>query len=253
MQGKRILVIGGSGRVGARLVRLLRSAGHDVVAASRRTGVDVVTGRGLAGALDGAEVVVDVTEAPALNGRAAVRFFTAASRNLLTAEADAGVGHHIALSVVGADCIRSGYFRGKAAQERLVRAAAIPHTIVREAPLFGLILKLLHAQSNGRAVHVPPATIQPVSPDDVAEALATVAAAPPRDGVLELVGDEAIGLDEFVRLILAADEDPRRVVADPDAPFFGARLDDRSFESDAGAQLGASTLRDWLRHFITAD
>jgi uncharacterized protein YbjT (DUF2867 family) len=253
MHGKRIVVIGGSGRVGARLVRLLQSADHDVVAVSRRTGVDVVTGRGLAGALSGAAVVVDATEAPAFDGRTAVRFFAAASCNLLAAEADAGVGHHVALSVVGADRIRSGYFRGKAAQERLIRGSAIPHTIVRATPFFGPILKLLHARSHDQAVHVPPVVIQPVSPDDVAEALAVVAAGSPRNDVLELAGNEAIDLDEFVRLILAAEEDPRRVLVDADARFFGARLDEGSLIPGPGAQLGDSTLRDWLRGFVTAD
>jgi len=253
MHGKRIVVVGGTGRIGARLVGLLRSAGHEVVAASRRTGVDVVTGSGLAQALAGAQVAVDVTEAPAFDSRAAVGFFAAASRNLLAAELDAGVAHHLVLSVVGVDRIHNGYFRGKAAQERLVRASAVPHTIVRATPFFGLILKLLHERSHARAIRVPPTTIQPVSPDDVAEALATVAAGPPSNEILELAGDEAIGLDEFVRLILAAEEDPRRVVADPDARFFGAKLDDRSLVPDPGAQLGDSTLRDWLRHFITAD
>lgn len=253
MHVKRIVVVGGSGRIGGRLVRLLRSAGHEVVAASRRTGVDLVTGSGLAGALTGAAVVVDVAEAPAFDGRTAVSFFAAASRNLLAAEADAGVGHHVVLSVVGADRNLGGYFRGKAAQERLVRAAAIPHTIVRATPFFGLILKLLHAQSHGRPVRVPPVAIQPVSPDDVAEALAVAAAGPPRNGVLELAGDEAIGLDEFVRLILAAEEDPRRTVADVDARFFGAKLAEGSLIPHPGARLGASSLRDWLRHFITAD
>lgn len=253
MSSKRIVVIGGSGRIGARLVRLLRSAGHEVVAASRRSGVDVVTGRGLAAALTGADVAVDVTEAPAFDGRTALRFFTAASRTLLAAEAAAGVGHHVALSVVGVGRVRSGYFRGKAAQERLIRASAIPHTIVRAAPFFGLIQKLLHAGSRGNAVRVPPATIQPVAPDDVAEALATVAVGPPRNGILELAGNEAIGLDEFVRLILAAEEDPRRVVPDTQARFFGAELDDRSLIPGSGTQIGTSTLRDWLRQFITAD
>ena len=194
-----------------------------------------------------------MTEAPAFDGRTAVRFFAAASRNLLAAEADAGVGHHLALSVVGADRNLGGYFRGKAAQERLVRAAAIPHTIVRATPFFGLILKLLHARSHGQAVHVPPVAIQPISPDDVAEALAVVAAGPPRNGNLEVAGDESIGLDEFVRLILAAEEDPRRIVADAQARFFGARLDDGSLVPGPGAEVGESTLRDWLRHFMSAD
>jgi uncharacterized protein YbjT (DUF2867 family) len=253
MSGKRIVVLGGSGRIGARLVPLLRSAGHEVVAASRATGVDVVTGRGLAGALAGAEIAVDVTEAPAFDGPTAVRFFTAASRTLLAAEAAAAVTHHVILSVIGVDRVRSGYFRGKAAQEGLVRASAIPHTIVRAAPFFGLILKLLHAHSHGQAVRVPPATIQPVAPDDVAEELAAVAVGRPRNGILELAGDEAIGLDEFIRLILAAEEDPRLVVADAQARFFGAGLGDRALTPGPGARIGADTLRDWLRQFITAD
>jgi uncharacterized protein YbjT (DUF2867 family) len=253
MSSKRIVVLGGSGRIGARLVPLLRSAGHEVVAASRSTGVDVVTGRGVAAALAGAEIAVDVTEAPAFDGPSAVRFFTAASQTLLAAETEAGVGHHVVLSVLGADRVRSGYFRGKAAQESLVRASTIPHTIVRAAPFFGLILKILHARSHGKAVRVPPATIQPVAPDDVAEALATVTVEPPRNGIVELAGDEAIGLDEFVRLILAAEEDPRRVVPDANARFFGARLDDTALVPGPGAQIGSGTLRDWLRQFITAD
>lgn len=253
MSSKRIVVLGGSGRVGVRLVSILRSAGADVVSASRRSGVDVLTGRGLAQALARAEVVVDVTEAPAFDARSSLRFFSEATRNILDAEAAAGVRHHVVLSVVGADRVRSGYFRGKAAQEALVGTSPIPHTIVRAAPFFGLIRKIVDARSHANAVRVPPAMIQPVAPDDVAEALATAALGTPANGVVELAGDESIGLDEFVRLILAAEEDPRRVIPDEEARFFGAKLHDRSLVADAGARIGASTLRDWLRHFIAAD
>jgi uncharacterized protein YbjT (DUF2867 family) len=253
MSSKRIVILGGSGRVGARLVNLLRAGGHEVVAASRATGADVVTGRGLARALAGAAVAVDVTEAPAFDGSSSLRFFTEAARTLLAAELAAGVGHHVALSVVGVDRVRAGYFRGKAAQEALVRASPIAYTIVRAAPFFGLIRKIVDARSHGQAVRVPRAMIQPVAPDDVAEALARVTLGPPLNGVVELAGDEAIGLDEFVRLILAAEEDPRRIVTDADARFFGAKLDDRSLLPGPGARLGDSTLRDWLRHFMTAD
>jgi uncharacterized protein YbjT (DUF2867 family) len=250
----RIVVMGGRGHVGSRLVSVLRANGHEVVAASRASGVDAVTGEGLAEALAGAHVLVDVMESPSLEQRALLDFFATSSRSLLAAEAAAGVRHHIALSVVGVDRVNdSGYFRAKAAQEALIRASSVPYTIVRSTQFFDLIERILRAGIDGDVVRVAPALMQPIDADDVAEALAEIAVAPPLNGTIELAGSETICLNELARLVLSAQEDPRRVIADADAPFFGAVLGERSLIADAQPQIGSGTLRDWLRHFITPD
>lgn len=250
----RIVVMGGHGRVGSRLVSLLRADGHEPVAASRATGVDAITGKGLVEALSGADAVVDVMESPSLNERSVLDFFVTSSRNLLDAGAATGVGHHVALSVVGVDRVKgSGYFRAKAAQEALIRASSIPFTIVRSTQFFDLMERILRAGMNGDVVRVAPALMQPVDADDVAEALAKAVSAPPLNGTVELAGSETICLNELARLILSAEEDSRRVVADANAPFFGAILGERALMPGADPQIGESTLRDWLRHFITPD
>ena len=250
----RIVVIGGSGRIGTRLVNILGATSHHVVAASPSSGVDAITGNGLAEVLAGAEVVVDVAESPSFEASAALAFFDTSSRHLLAAEAIADVGHHVALSVVGVERIKdSSYFRAKATQEDLIRASSIPYTIVRSTQFFDLMDRILDLGMEGDVIRVPPALIQPVAPDDVAEALADIAVGPPRNGAVEIAGSETICLNELARLILSAHEDPHRVVADPQARFFGAKLDSRSLMPGPNPWIGPSTVRDWLRHFMTAD
>jgi uncharacterized protein YbjT (DUF2867 family) len=250
----RIVVIGGTGRIGAELVRLLQADGHKVIPASPSTGVDAVTGKGLAAVLAGAQVLVDVAEPRAFDDAALLDFFLRESWNLLAAEAIAGIGHHVALSVVGADRIKdSGYFRAKAAQEGLIRASPIPYTIVRSTQFFDFADRILQAGMDGDAIRVPPALIQPVAPDDVAAALAEIAVAAPLNRAVEIAGSEAICLDELARLILSAHEDPRPVIADAHARFFGAVLGRDSLIPGPNPRLGPSTVRDWLRHFMTAD
>jgi uncharacterized protein YbjT (DUF2867 family) len=251
----RIVVIGGSGLIGTRVVDLLRGGGHEVVAASPSLGIDAITGVGLSEALAGAEVVVDVAEARSFEEGAARDFFVVLTRNLLRAEATARVGHHVALSVVGVDRIRdSGYFCAKAAQEELIMASSIPYSIVRSTQFFGLMEQVLEAGSDGAdTVRLPSTLIEPVAPDDVAELVAEVAEGPPLNGIVELAGPETICLHELARLILSAHEDPRSVIADPDARFFGAALNGFSLLPGPDRRIGPSTLRDWLRHFMTAD
>jgi uncharacterized protein YbjT (DUF2867 family) len=250
----RIVVIGGRGLIGARLVSILRANGHEVVAASPSSGVDAITGKGVAEALAGGQVVVDVTESPSSEEPAVRKFFVTSSRNLLAAATTAGIGHYVALSVVGVDRVKgSGYFRAKAAQEDLIRASSIPYTIVRSTQFFDFVESILQSGMDGDVIRVSPALVQPVAPDDVAEALAEIAVAPPRNGTVELAGSEAICLDELARLILSAHEDPRRVIADPHARFFGAVLGRQSLVPGRNPRIGPSTVRDWLRHFITPD
>jgi uncharacterized protein YbjT (DUF2867 family) len=250
----RLVIIGGTGVIGARLLRILRDNGHEVFAASPSSGVDTVTGKGLAAALAGAQVVVDVSESPSFEDQAALHFFATSSQNLLAAEAAVGVGHHVALSVVGVDHVEdSGYFRAKALQEELIRASSIPYSIVRSTQFFDFIERLIQAGAEGDVVRVSPALIQPVSPDDVAETLAEVSTASPLNGIVEVAGSEVIGLNELARLILSGHEDPRQVIADPHARFFGAELRFRSLMPGTNPRIGPSTVRDWLRHFITAD
>jgi uncharacterized protein YbjT (DUF2867 family) len=250
----RTVVIGGRGLIGASLVSILRANGHEAVSASPSSGVDAVTGKGVSEALAGAEVLVDVAESPSLEDPAVLEFFVASSRNLLAAEVIAGVRHHVALSVVGIDRVKeSGYFRAKAAQEELIRTSSIPYTIVRSTQFFDFMETIIQLGADGDVIRVSPALIQPVAPDDVAETLAEIAAAPPLNATVELAGSETICLDELARLILSAHEDPRNVIADADARFFGAMLGRQSLMPGPNARIGPSTVRDWLRHFITAD
>jgi uncharacterized protein YbjT (DUF2867 family) len=250
----RIVIVGGRGLIGARLTSILRDRGHDVVASSPSSGVDAVTGRGVAEALAGAQIVVDSMESPSLEDRAVLDFFVTSSRNLLAAEAIAGVRHHVALSVVGAGHVTgSGYFRAKAAQEDLIRGSTIPYSIVRSTQFFDFIERILNASVDGNVIRVPPALVQPVAPDDVAEAVADIVVAPPLNDIIELAGSETICLNELIRLLLSAHEDPRPVIADTHARFFGAELTRESLLPMTNPRIGPSTVRDWLRHFMTAD
>jgi uncharacterized protein YbjT (DUF2867 family) len=243
----KIVVIGGSGLIGTKLVNKLRQDGQDVVAASPNSGVNTITGEGLAEALAGAQVVVDVANSPSLDGQAALEFFETSGRNLLAAEAAAGVRHHVALSIVGADRIGdSGYLRAKVAQERLIKASGIPFTIVRSTQFFEFMGGIAQAATTGQTVRLTPALLQPIASDDVAAALAEVAVRAPANETIELAGPERLGLDEFVRRFLAARKDGRRVVADAHARYFDAELDDQSLTPGASPRVGRTRFADWL-------
>jgi uncharacterized protein YbjT (DUF2867 family) len=243
----KIVVIGGSGLIGKKVVRLLREQGHEVTAASPSTGVNAVTGEGLAAALTGAEVVVDVANSPSFEDQAVLEFFEKSGRNLMPAEVAAGVRHHVALSVVGTDRLQaSGYFRAKLAQENLIQASGIPYTILRATQFFEFVGGIAQAATDGQTVRLSRAMMQPIVSDDVAAGVARVALAKPAIGILELAGPEPIRMDELVRRFLAAHNDPRQVVIDPNAGYFGTPVDDQSLTPGPNPLLGATRIDDWL-------
>ncbi len=249
----KIVVIGGTGRVGSKLVDLLREHGHEALAASPNTGVNTITGDGLADALDGASVVVDVSNSPSFEDADVLEFFTTSTRNLLAAEAVAGVGHHVAMSIVGADRLPdSGYLRAKVAQEQLIEMSSIPYSIVRATQFFEFIDSITAAATDGDVVRVSPMLIQPMAAEDVARAVGKVSAGAPLNGLIEIAGPEAFPLDELVRRDLAARHDGRQVVTDPHARYFGTELAERSLVPDDGAQLGATRFEDWLARSLSA-
>ncbi|PRY35745.1 SDR family oxidoreductase [Umezawaea tangerina] len=244
----KIVVIGGTGLIGSKLVAGLDGQGHEVVAASPSSGVDTLTGAGLAEVLDGASVVVDVSNSPSFEDAAVLEFFRTSTRNLLDAEAAAGVGHHVALSVVGTGrWPESGYFRAKAAQEEIIRTAGIPFSIVRATQFFEFVGSIAGVGTVGNEVRLSPVLVQPMAGADVAAALGRVAVGAPLDGVVEIAGPEVFRLDDFVRDGLAARHDPREVVADPDAGYFGAPLEERTLVPGDGALLGTTGFADWLK------
>ncbi|GEP05233.1 SDR family oxidoreductase [Methylobacterium oxalidis] len=243
----KIVVMGGSGLIGTKLIARLERDGHSVVAASPRTGVDVLTGEGLGRALAGAEIVVDVANSPSFADAAVLDFFERASRNLLAAGAEAGIRHHVALSVVGTErLLASGYFRAKMAQETLIRAGSIPYTIVRATQFFEFLGGIAQSSAEGRTVRLTPARIQPMLSDDVAAALAEIALGPPLNGMVEIAGPEAFPLDALVRRVLAAAADEREVVTDPTAPYFGVVLEERSLLPGPEARLAPTGIGTWL-------
>jgi uncharacterized protein YbjT (DUF2867 family) len=243
----KIVVIGGSGLIGSKLVNRLREYGHDPLAASPDSGVDAITGEGLAEALEGAEVVIDVANAPAWKDEEVLEFFQTSSRNLLAAETDAGVRHHVVLSVVGTDRLpQSGYFRAKVAQEEAVKAATVPYTILRATQFFEFIGRIADSSTDGNTVRLSPALVQPEAADDVAAALADVAVEAPVNGVVELAGPERLRLDELARRLLSADNDPRKVTADVHAPYFGTELDDQALTPGDDARIAPTRFEDWL-------
>jgi len=249
----KIVVIGGSGLIGSNVVSRLRQKGHDVVAASPKTGINAVTGEGLADALAGARVVIDVANSPTFEDRTVMEFFTASTRNLLTAEAAAGVRHHVALSVVGADRLpQSGYFRAKAVQEQLIQAAGVPHTILRSTQFFEFANRIAQSASSGRVVRLPIAPVQPVAADDVSALLARIAGIAPTNMAIEIGGPEVMGMDEFVRRYLESRWDRRPVVGDPRAQYFGSKLDDGSLIPGRSPHIGAITLDKWLNCELAA-
>ena len=222
----KIVVIGGSGLIGSKLVNKLREHGHEAVAASPNSGVNTLTGEGLAEALKGASVVVDVSNSPSWEDAAALKFFETSTRNLLTYEAAAGVGHHVALSVVGTERLpESGYFRAKIAQEKLIKGSSIPYSIVRATQFFEFVGRIADEATEGNTVRLPPALIQPMAADDVASAVAKIAVGTPVNGTVEIAGPEQFRLDELIRRDLAARNDPREVISDPHARYFGGRAE----------------------------
>ena len=247
----KIVVVGGSGLIGKKLVGILRRDGHEVLAASPSSGVNTLTGEGLAEALAGASVVVDVSNSPSFEERAVLEFFETSARNLLPAEVAAGVGHHVALSVVGADRLPdSGYMRAKVAQERLIMNGGVPYTIVRATQFFEFAGGIAQGATNGGTVVLPSALMQPIASDDVAAALAKIAVSQPRNGMVELAGPQPIPQDEFVRQYLVANHDSRTVVTDDHARYFGTDIDDRSLTPGDHPILGATQYQDWLRRSV---
>ncbi len=248
----KILVIGGSGLIGKKLVNNLRQHGHGVVAASPSSGVNTLTGEGLKEALTGAQVVVDVANSPSFEDKAVLEFFERSGRNLLAAEADAGVGHHIALSVVGTDrLLASGYFRAKMAQENLIKASPVPYTIVRATQFFEFVSAIAQSATDGQTVRLSPALVQPIVSEDVAAALADIAVTEPLNGTIELAGPEAIRLDELVRRFLSANRDARTVTTDVHALYFGIELNDQSLTPGDNPRLGPTRFEDWLIRSIS--
>jgi uncharacterized protein YbjT (DUF2867 family)/nitrite reductase/ring-hydroxylating ferredoxin subunit len=244
----KIVVVGGSGLIGSKLVTMLTRDAHEVVAASRRSGVDVVTGEGLAEALKGASVVVDVTNSPSSDDVAVMKFFKTSTHNLLTAEAAAGVGHHVMLSIVGTErLLRSGYHRAKFAQEKLIKDSSIPYSIVQATEFFEFLQDIADEATHGNAVRVPPVLIQPIAADDVARAVARIATGTPVNGTVEIGGPEPFHLDELIQRVLGARNDPREVIADRHARYFGTELDERSLVAADEAELGEIRFDDWLR------
>jgi len=244
----KIVVIGGSGLIGKRVVKNLRQQGHEVVAASPSSGVNTVTGEGLAQALDGSQVVVDVANAPSWEDNAVLAFFETSGRNLLAAEAAAGVGHHVALSVVGTDrLLASGYFRAKMAQEKLIKAFSIPYTIVRATQFFEFVGGIAKSATEGETVRLPPALMQPIAADDVAAVVADVALAKPLNGTFDLAGPEPIRQDGLVREFLNATGDARTVITDPKALYYGITVNDQSLTPGDSPRIGPTRFEDWLR------
>lgn len=250
----KVVVIGGSGLIGSRLVAMLRDCGQDVLAASPNTGVNTITGEGLAEALKGADVVVDVANSPSFEDKAVMDFFLTSGRNLLAAEKEAGVKHHIALSVVGAQRLTSsGYMRAKAAQENLIKASSIPYTIVESTQFFEFIERVAKGSEVGGVYRLSPALVQPIASADVVANLVEAVLSSPVNGMIEIGGPEAIPLDELAREVMSARGDPRPIVADAQAQYFGTVLNDKSLIPGPNARLSKKTFGDWLRQSITAD
>ncbi|MFE7168580.1 SDR family oxidoreductase [Streptomyces sp. NPDC057616] len=243
----KVVVIGGTGLIGSKLVEKLKEHGHEAVPASPNTGVNTLTGEGLAEVLEGAPVVVDVSNSPSFADDAVMEFFRTSTTNLLKAEAEAGVRHHVALSVVGTDRLQgSGYFRAKQVQEDLIKASDIPYTIVHATQFFEFAKGLADGVTEGDTVRLPAAKIQPMVSDDVAAAVGRATVGAPVGGVVEVAGPETFELEEFIRMGLAATNDPRKVVTDPNATYWGAELADDTLLPGPGAQLAGTRFADWL-------
>jgi uncharacterized protein YbjT (DUF2867 family) len=243
----KVVVIGGSGLIGSNVVNRLADHGHEVVAASPNSGVNTITGEGLSEALDGAQVVVDVANSPSFEDTAVLEFFRTSGHNLLAAEIPAGVRHHVALSIVGADRLPdSGYLRAKMAQEELIKQSAVPYTIIRSTQFFEFIKGIAESAVDGDTIRLTSATLQPIAADDIAAAVTDIALGEPVNGTVEVAGPEAIGLDELARRVLATDGDSRSVTTDPKARYFGAVLDDGSLTPGPSPRIGPTTFANWL-------
>jgi len=250
----KIVVIGGSGLIGSKVVKMLGEHGHEAVAASPNSGVNTITGEGLAEVLEGAQVVVDVSNSPSFADEPVMEFFKTSTGNLLAYEAAAGVGHHVALSVVGSDRLPdSGYLRAKVAQEKLIKESSIPYTIVRATQFFEFVNRIADEATVGDTVRLPPVRFQPMAADDVAGAVARVAMGAPLNGIVEVAGPEQFSFDELIRLGLSARKDPREVITDQRARYFGTELSERSLAPDDSAQLGETRFEDWLSRSTSPD
>lgn len=243
----KIVVIGGTGLIGTKLVNILRQRGHEAVAASPASGVNTVTGEGLPKVLAGAQIVVDVANSPSFEDKPVLEFFEASGRNLLAAEAAAGVGHHVALSVVGTERLLSGgYFRAKMAQEQLIKASKIPYTIVQATQFFEFLGAIAQSATNGEEVSLPPALFQPIASNDVAAAMADFALGAPVNGTVEIAGPERVHLAELVQRFLIATKDPRKVTVDTRARYFGIELNDQSLTPGNNPRIGATSFDVWF-------
>ncbi len=245
----KIVVIGGTGLIGSKVVEKLKRKGHEVIAAAPNTGVNTITGEGLAEALTGAQVVVDVANSPSFEDKAAMDFFQTAGKNLTAAEVDAGIKHHVALSVVGTERLQdSGYFRAKLAQEKLIESAPVPYTIVRATQFFEFIRAIAQSATEGDTVRLPHSLFQPMAAEDVATAVAEAALAEPANGMVEIAGPDAVHIDEIVGKVLEYDKSPRKVVVDPQALYFGIKLSDQSLVPGPRPHLGSTSFDWWLTH-----
>ena len=244
---RKIVVIGGSGLIGSKLVTKLGEHGHQAVPASPKSGVNTLTGEGLAEVLEGASVVIDVSNSPSFADAPVMEFFTKSTGNLLKYEAGAGVRHHVALSIVGTDRLpNSGYLRAKVAQEKLIRESSIPYSIVRATQFFEFVKSIADSATHGNTVRLPPVRFQPIAADDVASAVVRMAMGAPLNGIVDAAGPEQFRFDELIRLGLSARKDPREVIADPHARYFGTELSERSLVPGDDAQLGETRFEDWL-------
>jgi uncharacterized protein YbjT (DUF2867 family) len=248
----KIVVIGGSGLIGSKVVTMLTQQGHQALSASPKSGVNTLTGEGLAKVLEGAAIVVDVSNSPSFEKEAAMEFFTVSTRNILTCEAAAGVKHHVALSVVGSERLtESGYFPAKIVQEKMIKESPIPYSIVRATQFFEFVTSIADGSTEGNTVRVPSALIQPMAADDVAKAVCRIALGAPINGTVEVGGPEKFRFDELIGLSLKAHNDRRQVVADPQARYFGAPVSERTLVAGDNARLGETRFEDWLRRSLT--
>lgn len=243
----KIVVIGGTGLIGSKTVAILRAGGHEVIAASPKSGINTITGEGLKEGLAGAQVVIDLANSPSFEDKAVLEFFQTSGRNLLAAEAAADVQHHVALSIVAIDRTDNGYFRAKVAQEKLIEASGIPYTIVRATQFMEFLGGIAASSADGNTVRLPPGLFQPIAADDVAAIVAEVALAAPRNGIVEIAGPERAPLNEIVARYLKAVGDPRQVVRDPEARYWGGRVEEHSLVPLGEARLGRIGLDEWLR------
>jgi uncharacterized protein YbjT (DUF2867 family) len=247
----KMVVIGGTGLIGSKTVAILRQGGHEVVAASPKSGVNTITGEGLKEAMASAQVVIDLANSPSFEDKAVLEFFETAGRNLLAAEVAAGIRHHVALSIVGIDRTDNGYFRAKVAQEKLIEAAGIPYTIIRATQFMEFLGGIADSSADGKIVRLPPILFQPIAADDIAPIVAEVARAASRNGVLEIAGPERAPFNEILARYLKAAGDPREVVRDPEARYWGGRVEEHSLVPLGEARLGRIGMDEWLRRSQT--